>query len=169
MTFNEVLLSSRRVNDRCSVSRGYSKNDKEIEKIESRYKPNPSLSLWNSKRLLRPITHKKYFGSTPIHHLVLISLIEFNSREGIQVKISIHDKRSSTTWYDFLCLWNNNLISRIILVILLNSDSLRNEQMYHAKDWLPSYVLQFFVRYLPISYMLLQHSDICRGEQSSAR
>jgi hypothetical protein len=36
MTFNEVLLSSRRVNDRCSVSRGYSKNDKEILKKLSR-------------------------------------------------------------------------------------------------------------------------------------
>ena len=39
----------------------------------------------------------KYVGSTSTHHLELIRLIEFNSREGIQVKISIHDKRSPPT------------------------------------------------------------------------
>lgn len=41
-------------------------------------------------------------------------------------------------WLNLLCLWNNNLISRIILVILLNSDSRRDEQSIMQKiDFLP--------------------------------
>lgn len=65
MTFNEVLVSSCRVLDPCSVSRENSKNDKEI------------LKKLSQDIIQIPVIHKRYVGSRPIHHLELIRLIEF--------------------------------------------------------------------------------------------
>lgn len=63
---------------------------------------------------------------------------------------------SNLIWLNLLCIWNNNLISRITLVILLNSDSRRDEQSIMQKiDFLPMCInfllgtFQFLTCYLP--------------------
>lgn len=96
MTFNEVLLSSCRVLDPCSVSRENSKNDKEILKKLSQdiiQIPNyhcEAVSDYSDLLYTRGMLEAAYPSFRAY------SFDRVYSREGIQVKISIYGKRSSS-------------------------------------------------------------------------
>jgi hypothetical protein len=92
MTFNEVLLSSCRVLDPCSVSRENCKNDKEIlKKLSQDIIQVPNYHC----EAVSDYSDLLYTSAYPSSRAYSFDRVYF--REGIQVKISIYGKRSPPT------------------------------------------------------------------------